>query len=528
MRKILLSGLLAMSLTLTGCKGDPSKPEYWDNRISDAKNKKERVHAVEELRKSKNMGDAMLPVLAKHLGSDKSPEVKASIARMLGEVKATSTVDALIDAIDMGASDSDAKTMNKEIAVALGNIGDPKGVSALVKLLGTKDNYTIIAAMDALGTMKAKDGYDGLYRIAMDDTAEPFINKKAIMALGELGDARAVPGLVKRMFTERKGISFYMESSFALYQIGQPAADAVYPIVGNEDPELIKWAESNNIKPVALPLKASQVVGDFHDMRAEKALIGMLNAKVDFDDIKLLMRMKAADALGRLRSKEGAKAIAPLVLEEEPNARREYVWALSRIGSAEALPKLIESASKGSWDARAQSLRGIGMLGGEKELAALEKIQKDEKKLIEDECKANEVECKDVDAQVTKHGETYAKYKKLLEAARDTKDAAGWLKLLDSSEEQIRERAAYEIGRSQNAAVAGELMGKLREKNLDTRLAIIQAIDWLVHDSKEAAAKAKAALPELQKQLAEEKGKTEFVKVNEDLRRLAVKIDHSA
>ena len=157
----------------------------------------------------------------------------------------------------------------------------------------------IIAAMDALATMKAKDGYDGLYRIAMDDTAEPFINKKAIMALGELGDARAVPGLVKRMFTERKGISFYMESSFALYQIGQPAADAVYPIVGNEDPELIKWAESNNIKPVALPLKASQVVGDFHDMRAEKALIGMLNAKVDFDDIKLLMRMKAADALGR-------------------------------------------------------------------------------------------------------------------------------------------------------------------------------------------------------------------------------------
>ncbi len=529
MRKVILSGLMAMSLTFAGCKGDPTKPEYWDGRIADAKNKKDRVRVIEDLRKSKNMGEAMYPVLIKHLGSEKSPEVKTSIARMLGESKVASATDALVDAIDMAASDSDAKTMNKEIAVALGSIHDPKGVQALVKLLGTKDNYTVIAAIEALAEMKAKDSFDALYKIAMDDTAEPFINKKAIMALGELGDARAVPGLVKRMFTERKGISFYMESSFSLYQIGQPAADAVVPIVGGENAELISWAESNNIKPVALPLKASQVVGDFHDMRAEKALIGMLNAKTDFDDIRLLMRMKAADALGRLRSKEGAKALAPLVVEEEPNARREYVWALSRIGSADALPKLIESASKGSWDARAQSLRGIGMLGGEKEIAALEKLEKDEKKLTDAECKETEApECKDLDALVKKHGETYAKYKKLLETARDTKDAAGWVKQLDSTEEQIRERAAYEIGRSQNAAVVSDLMPRLREKNLDSRLAIIQAVDWLVHDSKDAAAKAQAALPELQKQLSDEKGKTEFVKVNEDLRRLAVKIDHSA
>ena len=49
----------------------------------------------------------------------------------------------------------------------------------------------------------------------------------------------------------------------------------------------------------------------------------------------------------------------------------------------------------------------------------------------------------------------------------------------------------------------------------------IQAIDWLVNDSKDAVAKAAPSLAEVDKQLADEKGKTDFIKVNEDLKRLA-------
>ena len=525
MGRIVLGVGLSLVL-LAGCSKDPSTPEYWEGRFGEGKSKKEKKKAIEELRSSKHMGKAMVPMLNKRLDAEKSPEVKASLARLLGEAKDPSSIEPLMNAMDLAASDSDARTMNKEIAIAMGEIGDPKAVPALLKLIKVKgDNYTVIAAIEALGELKAKEAVEPLSEVAGDEAIETFITKKAIMALGDIGDPAAVPVVVKDMFKERKGVSFYMEASFALYQFGQPAADALLPVVEQKDKALFDWAEKNNIKDVALLAKSAQVEGDLHDMRAEKALVGFLNFKSEFDDIKLIMRMRAADALARMRSKEAAKVISTMLLEDEANARKEYVWALARIGSKEPLPKLIESAGKGSWDAREESIRGVAMLGDDP--AVFDKFAAAEPKLFEAECKEDEEykDCKDVAAGVKKHVEKINDYKLRATAAAECKgDAACWAKKLDDKNEGVRERAAYEVGRSGNAALIGELMKRLTDKNLDTRLAIIQGADWLVHDSKDAMKEAQKSLPDLEKQLADEKGKTEFVKVNEDLRRLYVKV----
>ncbi len=525
MRRIIVGGLLSVALLTSSCKSDPALPETWAKRITGAKNTKERVKAVEALRESKFMTPAMVPMLEKQLAEAKKPEVKTAIARVLGEQKEKSSVDPLIDAIDPAASDSESKTLNKEIAIALGNIGDPRAVPALTKLLNTKDNFTVLAAIDALGDMKATTSFEPLYAIATDDAIEPFITKKAIVALGNLGDPRAVPGLVKAMFKERKGKSFYMESSFALYQLGKPSADALVPVAEQKDKELFDWAAKNNIKDVALLAKSVQVLGDLHDKRAEKTIVGFLNFKSDFDDIKLIMRMRAADALGRMRSAEGVKPLAALLDEVESNARREYVWSLSRIGGKDAVAKLVETSGKGPWVARDESMRGVAMLGDDP--AVFDKFSAAEQKLFEAECKEDPEfdECKDVAASVKKHQDKIAAYKLRAAAAAECKaDAACWVKQLDSADHGVRERAAYELGRSGNVAAAAELMKRLPEPNLDTRLALIQGLDWLIDDSKDAMAEARKTLPALEKQVADEKGKTEFVKVNEDLRRLLVKL----
>ncbi len=531
MRKaISTAGVLTVSLSLllAGCKADPSTPEYWAKKL-DAKSKKEKIHSVGELRDSKNMTPAMYPMLHAQLETEKSPEVKAAIARILGEQKDVSAVPSLTGAIDLGSTDTDAKNMNKEIATALGEIGDPKAVPDLVKLLGTKDNYTVIAAIEALGQMKAKQAFTALNGIATNDAIEPFITKKALIALGEIGDPAAVPALVKAMFKERKGVSFYLESSYALYQLGTPSADALVPIAEGKDNEISKWAADNGMLPAALTAKSAQVLGDLHDLRAEKALLDMLAFKEERLDIQLFVRMRAADALGRSRSQAGAKALADMVAETEPTARQVYAWSLSRIGGREALPKLIVSAAKGPWDARMESIKAIAMLGDEREMAAMEKLGKDEAKTFDAECKNDEIngskDCGEPVAGAKKHEETIANDMKALAAAKECKgDAACWAKKLDDKTLVVRERAAYEVGRSGNAALIGELTKRLREKDLDARLAIIQGCDWLIHDSKEAMKSAQAALPGLQKQIGEERGKTEFVKVNEDLRRLAVKV----
>ncbi|MFT3714125.1 MAG: HEAT repeat domain-containing protein [Archangium sp.] len=525
MRRIVCGGLLCVALSISACKSDPSLPETWEKRISGAKNTKEKRKQIEDLRGSKFMNAGMVPMLEKRLAEEKKPEVKADLARLLGEAKQASSIAELTNQIDPAASDSDAKNMNKEIATALGKIGDPKGVPALTKLLKSKDNFTQLAAIDALGEMKAKEAFDALYEIATDDAIAPFITKKAIIALGEIGDARAVPGLVKAMFKERGGVSFYMESSFALYQLGTPSADALVPVVEGKNKELLEWAGKNNIKDVALYAKGVQVLGDLHDRRAEKTIVGYLNFKSDFDDIKLIMRMRAADALGRMRSKEGVKPLAALLDEDEANARKEYVWSLARIGGKDAVAKLVETAGKGSWSAREESMRGVAMLGDDP--AAFDKFSAAEQKLFEAECKEDteQDECKDLPGSVKKHQDKIAAYKNRATAAAKCKaDAKCWAGLLDDKDEGVRERASYEVGRSGNAEVIDELMKRLPEKNLDTRLAIIQGADWLIDDSKEAMDQAKKSLPALEKQVADEKGKTEYVKVNEDLRRLLAKL----
>ncbi|MBL8915006.1 MAG: HEAT repeat domain-containing protein [Archangium sp.] len=523
MRRIIFP--LLCVVVVSSCKSDPSLPETWEKRISGAKNTKEKKKAIEDLRGSKFMSDKMVPMLEKRLAEEKKPEVKADLARLLGEAKQASSIAALTEQIDPAASDSDAKNMNKEIATALGKIGNAQAVPALVKLLKSKDNFTQLAAIDALGDLKAKEGFDPLYEIATDDAIAPFITKKAIIALGEIGDPRAVPGLVKAMFKERGGVSFYMESSFALYQLGTPSADALVPVVEGKNKELLEWAGKNNIKDVALYAKGVQVLGDLHDRRAEKTIVTYLNFKSDFDDIKLIMRMRAADALGRMRSKEGVKPLAALLDENEANARKEYVWALARIGGKDAVAKLVETAGKGPWGAREESMRGVAMLG--EDPTVFDKMAAAEQKLFEAECKEDPdyEECKDLAGSVKKHQDKINGYKNRAVAAAQCKsDAKCWVGFLDNKDEGVRERAAYEIGRSGNAEVIDELMKRLPEKNLDTRLAIIQGADWLIDDSKDALAQAKKSLPALEKQVADEKGKTEFVKVNEDLRRLLAKL----
>ena len=522
---------VCLCFALAGCKADPSTPEYWAKKL-DAKSKKDKIRSVGELRDSKNLSPSMYPMLHSQLETEKSPEVKAAIARILGEQKDTTALPALSGALDFGSTDTDVKTMNKEIATAMGEIGDPKAVPDLVKLLGSKDNYTLIAAVEALGGMRASAAFEPLDALANNDSIETFITKKAIIALGDIGDARAVPTLVKAMFKERKGVSFYLESSYALYQIGTPSADALVPIAEGKDKAISAWAASNNMLPAALTAKSAQVLGDLHDLRAEKALLEMLTFKEERLDIQLFVRMRAADALGRSRSPAGAKALAEMVGENEATARQVYAWSLSRIGGRDALPKLIASATKGPWDARSESVKAVAMLGDEREMAAFEKLSKDEAKTFDAECKNDEIngskDCADPAAGAKKHEEVIAKYGKALDAAKVCKtDAACWAKKLDDATLVVRERAAYEVGRSGNASLVGELTKRLREKDLDARLAVIQGCDWLIHDSPEALKTAKSALPDLQKQIGEEKGKTDFVKVNEDLRRLAVKIQRS-
>jgi hypothetical protein len=172
------------------------------------------------------------------------------------------------------------------------------------------------------------------------------------------------------------------------------------------------------------------------------------------------------------------------------------------------------------------AIDGLTMLGDGRELPVLERLAAAEPARTAAECRELEFEgCEEPEALARKRAGVIARHGRRLEAAKACGGDAGcWVKRLADEDKGVVERAAMEVGRSRSAAHLGALLERLPEPHLNTRLALIHAVEWLLEDSREATAQARSVLPSLEKQLEAEKGRTEFIKVNEDLRRLVARL----
>ncbi|MFY2556597.1 HEAT repeat domain-containing protein [Corallococcus terminator] len=520
----------AAILCLTGCKSDPNTPEYWQGTLQQTRRAEDRVRLIEAMRTKTKVSEAFLPMLHESLSQERKPEVKAALARAIGDVHHASSVEALSAAIDPAAGDMSAQLANKAMVTALGAIGDVRAVPALVPLLRAKDTYARIEAIQVLGAMKAKEAVEPLIALATDEGVEPFLNKKAIEALGHIGDGRAAPALIRMLTKERKGKSFYVESSFALYQLGQPAADALLPALEGRDSELLAWAKTNGVNPASYPMKAATVLGDLREKRAVEPLLKLLTFSHSDVQIQSLVRMQAADALGRLRAPEAVKPLTTLVLETDPTVRDAYVRALVRLGGRDALPALEKAAGTGDWYSREIAVKGLAMLGDAREQPLLQKIAAAEPARTAADCKATGEEgCDDAAALGKKRADTVTGHAALLEAGQACSGDAGcWVKRMDKASKPMLERAALEVGRTGTGEHVPALAAKLGERDTEVRLAFILATGWLLDGSQDAAKKVRdTALPTLRKQLQDEQGVTQLASVNEDLRRLLMRIERT-
>ena len=523
MRKWVTVGLC--TALVSACQGDPSKPPYWVKKL-DSKRVAERVEAANRLRKFKDTADA--PAVAALL-KDEDPRVKAAAAEAVGELGDKSVVPQLIDGLDFtagGSTDREGRAINeanKQIAIALGQLRDKQAVPALLKLTHSKDSVVKLEAVRTLGQLRDPAAVDTLMDIATDENTEPFIAKKAIMALGLIGDPKAVPAIERMLFKERKGISFYAESSFAVFEIGEPAATPLIALLDGRDKAMEKWAEENNVLPEALFAKTAQVLGDIADPRAVKGLIGKLT--YSGGDYQLLVRAAAAESLGRMRVKDAALDIAKLLSEDEANVRDAYGRALEMIGDARTLPALMAAAQKGSWDAREGSIHALSNLGGAKELAFVQKLAAAEPARWQKECVDAGNEADECKKAYPKHQEALDQHLARLKAgAQCGSDESCWIGKLKDPSGAVRERAAWALGRAGKVEAIAPLLASLQDEDLVARFAENLAVGWLVL-SGAGKSHAKEASDRLAGILAAEEGKVYYSRVNEDLRRLATKLE---
>ncbi len=525
-RRTLVCLLLGLSM-LPGCSKDPSTPEYWQGQLDAAKRPSEKVRVVDALRSSGKLNKSFLPMLEAELAKEKNAEEKGALARAIGDLQDPSSVPALSDALDLSSSDGATSRMNSAIAQALGSTHDPRAVPALLKLLKSKDDYVRIDAIQALGALKAPEAVAPLMELALDDASSPQVNRRAVAALGDIGDAKAVAVLLKALYKQRGNQNFSSEASFSLYQVGKPAVDALVRVVQGEDADLSAWARRRDVDGTVLVVRATDVLKDFAAPQAEPALLKKLSFQNPDASMQWYGRMFAANGLGKLRAQP---AVAPLMVmvvdENEPLPRAEYARALVLVGNREALPALFKAAGKGTWNARQFAVASLSMLGDDRELAGFDKLAQAEPALAASECK--QYGCATPASEVAQQrAKVFAVFRSSLEAAGSCKqDYACWAgKLKDTSASApVRQRAALEIGRSGHAEFATTLAQLVDESDAETRMAVLQGLSWLVKGGTAAAMALKDVVPKLEQRLEEDRGKQDYVATSEALRRLLVDI----
>jgi HEAT repeat protein len=102
-------------------------------------------------------------------------------------------------------------------------------------------------------------------------------------------------------------------------------------------------------------------------------------------------------------------------------------------------------------------------------------------------------------------------------------NAACWRDNLGSPSVLLRARSAYELGRLEAAAAVPALVRAATDPDLPARVAAIRALERLI-GVPAAKADLKAALEPLAGQLQAEQGRAQFLRVDEEIRRLQVRL----
>jgi HEAT repeat protein len=490
-----LCSLLALSLLALGCSKECKPGQDLECWIGALKNPEQVSKAIDNIKQINDpkAAPALIDVFA---ASAEEPETRERLAEMFRKWKVKEAIKPMIDALDftVGPSKDGKKAKrinraNQKIASALGTLGDASAVQPLMRLLkATKEPDVQRAAIRALGKLRAKEVVDDLIRMTEDTTVLPVIRLNAIYALGEIGDAKAVPSLVMGLYREKA--YYFAQARLALVKIGEPAVDLLVKTMNGENPDAKKLTEGNvEILAGALEANAALVLGDIGSPLAVEPLLKMIDkvAKWEEETNRILVQTRLFAALGNIGDARGIKAIMSY-LDKEPD---EKYWdvrlicatALNTISDRSVIADIWKLLDKGGHPrARAPLIELIGNLATDEALPKLKELQAKEK----------DVTLQPVIADAIKKIEAFGRCKQ---------DAACWQGLLDGKETSLRERAIYEIGRIGDAGSVDGLLKHIGDESENVRFALMFAFDKI---------KSRKVVEPIEQLVEKEKGSARF------------------
>jgi len=268
--------VLALALLGCGCVGDPNDPHTWIKKLHDIREQREAVRnlvrindkvAVQPLMdlykdpkgsRDPEVLDAIIhfhdaraiPLLIEALDyTEQDFDAATKAAAELGNLKAKESIPALLKALDKPLPIKSRANLAKQEAIrALAKIKDPASVDALCKVVK-----------------------------ALPDEQDMFLNKVAALALGQIGDPRGVPCLLNGAFIARAdNATFFPEVRIAVTKIGEPSVDPLIQLLQEKNAEVNEMAKKLDFKPGVIGFKAAYLLGDLRAKKAVPALIARL------------------------------------------------------------------------------------------------------------------------------------------------------------------------------------------------------------------------------------------------------------
>ena len=333
----------------------------------------------EAVKAAASMGISIVPDLLPQL-KDERWRVREQTAKVFGELKDPQAVQGLI----IACRDRDG-AVKSAAAEALGKIGDPKGIPALIKLFkdtskiaretaGTALTYIGAPSVDALlqslkdphfvvrcHAVRALGGMTTDYQIGRAWVKEPrvvdalvellkdsdrAVREDATIALGNIGDPRAVDGLIEAM----KDGAVRRHAIASLGMIGDPRAL----------PAVLDALKGKGFQQQGTPTPGCIISEDQLIKEAAATALGHLrNPKVIPDLILLLKDLVLRDYASSSLVLIGDAAIEPLVsFLHDPDlskiakdSERVLAFATTRMTASGALKKnILETLEKLGWE----------------------------------------------------------------------------------------------------------------------------------------------------------------------------------
>jgi len=215
------------------------------------------------------------------------------------------------------------------------------------------------------------------------------VKKEGIVALGKLGDPKAIPALCIALL-EDKNNSIRATAAEALGQIGDPkVADALRKALLEDKIRNVRLKSAEALDKIGWEPKSSKEKVFYSLAKNKKQEIVKMGKEVVpvlieiLNDSNAEIRQDSAEILGNLKLAEATEPLSKALLEDTSfSVRKKTVVALGKIGDPKAIPALcIALLEDKNSSIRATAAEALGQIGDPKVADALSKA------LLEDKIK---------------------------------------------------------------------------------------------------------------------------------------------